>query len=322
MKKPSRIAVIVGLLLILAGFAWSGFSGQRIIDDVHAISSKDFTTKTADFDSAPIQNIKTNLDNLRVVVDTNTATNKVTVDYFETEEDKLAVTNTNGTLQISRSIEKGADYLCFFRCISAPHKITIHVPADSSYAYDVTANNGPVAFEPTDALLTKSIRIESSNSSVQLQNVVSSSTIDLRNNNGSIKLRDTKAGSRLTLESSNARTDLNRVEAPIIKANADNGSMALEYVTSKDLTATASNALITLTNLATEHATITNDNGSIAGTAVGTKDDYDTRITNDNGSIQIDGDWYSNSYFSDGSNRSKSLTIRGSNASVKVNFIR
>jgi len=324
MKKVSRFAIAIGAVLILIGLVWSGFSWHRISGDIQHIGQKDYTAQQATFDSASIRNIKVNISDVGVTIKPQTGSGQVRVDYFKTKENLFKVTGSDGTVSVSRSDSSPIDQqlFCFFRCLSSPSAITIYVPADSSYGYDLTADNAPVVFNAGSKLHTKSVRIVSSDSRVALQNLTIDGTADLSSDNGSIWLQDIMASDKLSLRSSDASTVLTRVQAPDITSKTDNGSTRLDHVTATDLTANTSDASILLIRLTASHVTLTSDNGGISGSIIGSKDDFDSRISSDNGSIHIDGVATGSAYFSGKGKHPKSLTARASDASVNIQFVK
>ncbi|HSX34432.1 MAG TPA: DUF4097 family beta strand repeat-containing protein [Candidatus Saccharimonadales bacterium] len=323
MKKASLLALAAGFGLILIALTLSGFSAQRISNDVKAINQKDLTVRQGTFDARGIQQVKTDVNDVKVVIKTQTDTSRVTVDYFETNADKFVVTHSGDTLSVGRKPgSQKHHFICFFRCISNPYSITIRVPANSVYAYNLMANNAPVAFENGGTLQTQAIHIVSSNSNVDMQRLAAAGTVYAQSDNGSIRLHDVTSSGTLTLESSNASNELVNVQAPAINSTTDNGSVLLHAVTTVNLTAHSSNASITLDRLTADHATLTSDNGSVEGSIIGAKEAYDLGITSDNGSITVDNTSYGESYRTEQNSRGKSVKITASNAAVNVNFVK
>lgn len=322
MKKTSLYAIAAGLVLIFVALAWSGFSSQRIQNDMQHISQKNYTKKQTRLSASGITRLHVNIDNVRIVIKTQSDDKHVRVDYFASEDDAFAVTSSGGTVSVTRTKEADPHFLCFFRCIGTPGTITVYVPASSNYAYDLTADNAPVTFDNTDIIRTQSVRIASSNSSVEAQRLSTSGDMDLQSDNGSIKLWDVDATGRLRLISSNASNELVRVKAANISSQSDNGSASLDAVTTGDLTASSSNASIKLNRVIAQQIILTSDNGSVQGSLVGSKDDYAIRIGSDNGSIKLDGTEYNGSYFSDGNKSGKRLSVESSNASVTITFVK
>jgi len=320
MKKTSLIALGIGGALIVCGLAMSSFNVSRIQHDLKTISRKGYATKSASFDAQPVQIIKTDLGNASVTINQSSASDKVSVDYFESKKDKFAVTSTNGTVLISRlQAEQNSDFMCFFRCIDAPGKIVINVPADSAYVYDLTANNASVRFENSATLHAKSVRVQSSNGRIQLERLITAGDIELQSDNGSTLLQDIESGGQIDVHSSNGRNQFDNVKATAITTRSNNGRATLTQVTAKNLAAHTSNGSITFERLAVDHVTVTSNNGSVQGDIVGSKDDYNARITSNNGSVTVDNHTYDNSYFLDGT-RQKSLSVTSSNGSIRVNF--
>ena len=322
MKKSSRFAIITGLVLILVALAWSGFSWQRIQDDTQRISQKDYKEKQTTFTAGATERIHVNVDNVRIVVKTHSDSSTIRVVYFTSENDAFAVTNSDKTVSVTRTKEADPHFMCFFRCIGTPGTITVYVPAGSKYAYDLTAENAPVTFDNTKTLSVQSMRIESSNSSIEMRRLLASGDVELQSDNGSIKLLDVEITGKLHLTSSNASNELTRVTAASINSQTDNGSASLDSVTTKDLTVGISNASIKLHRLDAQHSTLNSDNGSVECSLIGSKDDYSIKIGSDNGSIKLDGAEYNGSYFSDGNKNSKSISAQSSNASVTLTFVK
>ncbi|HEY4161037.1 MAG TPA: DUF4097 family beta strand repeat-containing protein [Candidatus Saccharimonadales bacterium] len=321
MKKVSRYAFITGAVLILIALIWSGFSWHRIHDDIQRISHQDFTSKQAAFDSDSVQNINVNISDVAVSIKTRTDASHVRVAYFADKADAFKVTDSNSTVSISRiKTGTGENYFCIFRCLSGPGTITIYVPANSAYRYDLTASNASVSFDNAGPLQTQAIHVSSSNSTITLQQITANGTISLDSDNGSIHLQDVTAGGKLSLDSSNASNVLSNVKAPSITSKTTNGSATLDTVAATDVTVNTSNATIALDRLEADRISLSSNNGGVTGTIVGSKTDYDTRISSDNGGVQVNGIRYNGAYFSDGGNPAKSLTIKSSNAPVHIKF--
>ncbi len=324
MKKVSLFAIATGIVLIIIALVWSGFSWHRIHDDVQRIGREDYTNKQATFESSSIQNIKVNVDDVSVTIKTRADANHVTVTYSQSKTDKFKVTGSNGTVSVSRAdtAAHSRDGLCIFRCVGNPDPITIYVPAQSVYGYDLTANDAPVAFNTTDILQTRTVHVVSSDSSVQLQNLSTDGPLSLTSSNGSIRLQSVKASGTIGLISSDASNVLLHVQAPSITSRTDNGSATLDSVTTQNLTVNTSDASIVLNRLVATHISLTSDNGGISGTIAGSKDDYDSKISSDNGGIWVDGVAYNGAYFSNGGKPAKSLIVKASDASVTITFVK
>ncbi|HSX43253.1 MAG TPA: DUF4097 family beta strand repeat-containing protein [Candidatus Saccharimonadales bacterium] len=320
MKKLSRIAIIAGVLLMLIGLIWSGFNLGRIRDDIDNIGQKHYTPLQASYDAAPVHTISTDLGDVAVNIATDAGSTHVTVDYFKTETEKFKVTDSNGTISVTRAGAEPNEFMCLFRCIGRPHTITIHVPADSGYAYYLTANNAPVSFKNNAKLQAQQIHVKSSNSTIFMGNIAAHGTITLRSDNGTIRLHDMAAEGTMTLNSSNGTNQLTRVTAPTIHATADNGGDTLETVSAQNLNVHASNATVTLHGLHADHSIITSDNGSVEGSLAGPKSDYNIKVWSSNGSIRLNGVSSNGSYFSDNDNAPKSFSATASNGRVDLTF--
>ncbi len=323
MKKISIVGIIIGVVVLIAGLAWSGFSWHRIQDDIQTLNSKDYVAKKSTFDSSSVQTIKVNISNTGVFVRTQADVDHVTVDYSETKYDKFVVGNEDGVVSVMHTESKSVNNIfCLLRCVNMSDPVTIYVPADSAYKYDITAGNAPVTFNDTNVsiLRVRNIHVSSSNSGVKLQNMMIDGTVKIDSSNGSIRLQDVIATDVIDLGSSNSSTVLIGVKAPTIVSETSNGSATLDSITAKDLRVNTSNASITLKRLMAERSNLTSDNGSISGSIVGARDSYMLDISSENGGIEIDGDKYEKSFVS-GANLNKSLTARASNSAIKINFV-
>jgi hypothetical protein len=320
MKKVSRIAIAIGAVLVLIGFVWSGFSPRHIWNDVDMIGQKHYTPLHASFDAAPVQSIDTDLGNIQIRVAADAGSAHVTVDYFKTQTEQFKVTDTGGAVSVTRAGSEPSQFMCLFRCIGTPHTITIHVPAASAYAYRLTADNASVNFTNSATLQAQSIRVESSNSTVQVANIAAHGAVTLRSSNGNIRLRGLTTDGILTLDSSNGTNQLTNVTAPAIHATALNGGDTLAAVTTKNLNVRASNATVSLSQLHADHTTITSDNGGVKGSLAGPKDNYSIKVQSSNGSIHLNGASYDGSYFSGNDSAPKSLSVSASNGGVDLTF--
>lgn len=319
MKKVSRWALVAGAALILIALVWSGFNWQRIQGDIQAISQKGYTAKQSVISPAAIRSITTDLQDVTVVIKVHAA-DTITLDYSESESHTFAITSTNGVVSVKRAQAKSNQPYCLFSCIGAPTTVTISVPANSRYAYDLTADNGHVRFENNGQLLAQSVRVNSSNSTVVLHRTITEGAITLQSNNGNINVQDVTTGGKLHLESSNGTHRLTNVSAATIEASSANGNVRFEGVTAKDVTAHASNGRITLAKLDAAKINLTSDNGGVDGRFVGTKDAYDIRATSENGSMRINGADHNGDYYAKTPTASRTLTVTSSNASVELNF--
>lgn len=320
MKKISLIVLGIGGALIVCGLAMSGFNLSRVKHDMQAISHKGYITKATSFDAQPVQTIKTDLGNVSVTIKENSASDKISVNYFESKKDKFAVTSTNGTVLVSRlDTERSSDFMCLFRCIDAPGKIVISVPADSTYAYDLTANNASVRFENTMTLHATSVRVQSSNGRIQMKQLATTGAIELQSNNGSTLLQNIKANDQINVRSSNGTNEFDSVQATTITTHSNNGKATLTDIAAKNLAVQTSNGSITFNQVAADHIKATSNNGSVQGDIIGSKDAYNAQVISNNGSVKIDGREYNSSYIMD-SARQKSLSITSSNGSIHINF--
>lgn len=319
MKKLSRIALISGLGCVLVAFAWSGFSWQRIQADTQTISKKDYVTKRVDVSAAGIQRIATDLDDVSVELQTH-ASDRITVEYFETKANKFSVVDADGAVRISQQEGESGQFYCLFRCIGTPSTITVTVPAKSAYAYDLSAGNGHVRFKQDALLQTQSLRIVSSNSNVELQDIKANGAVRLQSDNGNIRLSTVEVDGELRLRSSNGRHELADVKATAIDSRSDNGNTEFDRVTTGTLTAHNSNGRITLVELDALRSTFTSDNGGVEGSLAGAKELYDIKARSSNGSLRINGETHDGAYFSDAANSPRKVTITSSNATVDVTF--
>jgi DUF4097 and DUF4098 domain-containing protein YvlB len=319
MKKLLRNATIAGAALVFSGFALSGFSFTNIQHDLHEISRQPLAQKQATFDADSVKKIRVDIDNVKVTVKTETGIDRVTVDYYETKTDKFSVNNSNGTVSLWRAEPARDNFICFYRCMDSGTAITVTVPTDSIYAYDLTAANAPVTIENDTSLQADTVRIASSNSTVRLENIVADKTIRLQSNNGNIRMNTVSTGGNLTLESNNGTNHLVEVKAAKIDSRADNGNMMLERVTANEVTAVASNGTIRLDRLNTNKAMFTSDNGNVRGSLDGSKEDYRIRLTSDNGSIRVNNTEHNGTYLSDNA-AAKQLTVQSSNGTVDITF--
>jgi DUF4097 and DUF4098 domain-containing protein YvlB len=205
--------------------------------------------------------------------------------------------------------------------MGSPIAVTIYVPTNSSYSYNLTSDNGPVLFKNSGTLKTGAIQVKSSNSIVQLQHLSVGGAVSLTSDNGGIEMESVTSSAKINLGSSNARNVLTHVSAPSIVSKTNNGGAMFRLVTVKDISVNTSNATITLDHLVADHIAMTSDNGGITGTIIGSKDDYASKVTVDNGDIRVNGTKYGDLYLTDTSKNGRTLTAKASNASATLNFV-
>jgi hypothetical protein len=297
MKKFSIIMLAAGAVLLLVGFAWSGFSFTKIGHDISHISKVGLTDKHAAFAAADIQNVRFTLDNEKVRFVGDAHTTDITVAYYQTKYTSFSVKDDNGTLTILRRDTGHTAGLCMWRCLTSAKTIVITLPAAQAYAYNVTT----------------------SNTALEFAGPMTANTLRAAADNGGLELTDVIVHGKLELHSSNAKTSLMNVQATSIVSSADNGGADFTRVKADSITATASNAQIMLDRLQASTIHLTSDNGGVSGTILGNAKDYSINAHADNGSLVINNVRYDSTYVSEG--QRKTLTVRSSNATTKLNFV-
>ncbi len=319
MKKLSLYGIAVGLILFVASLAWTGFNWRRIRHDFQQIGHKDYTTQQTTLGAVAVTHIHVDVDDVPIIIKTQPSSSTIRVAYFSSQNDKFAVTSSNGTVSVTRATPLKSHFMCLFECIGTTYSITIYVPANSDYAYDVTANNEAVTFQNTAMLHTQNVSIAAGHSTVKLQQLITNGDITVDGGDARVALQGIQATGTVRLTGPYSDSTLTNVQAKTITDQPGSGSVNFDTVTADTVNASADNGTITLSRLAVANGTFTSNSGSITGTVQGSKNDYALKANGSNGDIKIDGMSYDTSYFSN-NNAKKSLTVQASNGDISLNF--
>ncbi|NCA96358.1 MAG: hypothetical protein EOM74_05200 [Methanomicrobia archaeon] len=238
--KVGGFFIGVGILTMVgAGIAsgnWSDLYGStnryNAVDPYH--SSENITMIDIDASNRRI-----------VLAPTNEET--VYVTYFESDFDRIEVTETNEVLKIMNPIDWQARFIFSFDWFTDTDARTIYVyiPISGTFAVDAYTQNGAISMANIENPLTiqaktlngsvnlnqlpnvASVKAESSNGSISVTRTVISGSLDVKTSNGSITISTQSSASTLKATTSNGFVRVSETTATSYEIDSSNGSVEL-----------------------------------------------------------------------------------------------
>lgn len=311
MKKPLSILSIIGVLLIIVGLTIAGFNYKKIYQSIINSGNVDYEFKTKEItDYSNLQEIIFDVSGEDLTFKLATE-DKITINYVETEDKKIEITENSGTLKLT---SERTFKVRFFSLDFSPEKIEVFVPESLLLRYNLKTSNGRIKI---DNLTMNTLDAKTSNGSVEVNNVNVLETTYVKTSNGKLIFNNVETKD-LTGITSNGRAMLDRVNVLNGSIESSNGSVELSRVQSTRFLVDTSNATIKLNNVSGKVLNFDTSNGKVEGSLNINISDYQRNLKTSNSSITINGQKYDTTII-DTEEKEYKLTIKTSNGKVDIN---
>lgn len=247
MKKYFAISSIIAVIMIIVGGigllatgeAFSGISfGNNGVEFKGAVKSM---TEEIEVSNNNI-NINLNVPNTKVEIYSGT-TNKVIINcWYNNENDKFVVDNSEDTINIIRKEARGS--INIFDFSNMVGTVEIIVPENLVGNYKVEATNGSIEINDISAV---NIDIETTNGNFEISDITAEGEININTNNGRVVGEDINAAS-VNFKTTNGLVNLENIKASDINVRTTNGLIKAYDCYGKDLTLRTTNGAVTLEN--------------------------------------------------------------------------
>lgn len=265
MKKTVKVAVavlIVGVVVMLAGFAMAGFDLNALASG-GALVSRQYE---AEGDVTELVVADRNAD----IIITPSEDGKARLTCWENEEAAYDIREEGGRLYIEK-IEQRQNGLGAWFGFHLNGKLEIELPAGAHV--DISNGNGAVRVDGGDGVSFPTVTIATDNGPIAVRNV-SSGAVALGTDNDSVTVENMSADT-LRVETDNGSIDLNGVQADDISLRTGNDNVRMEGVEADALEAVTDNGDVTFDGLTVrESLSLQTDNGDIRGQLPGEMRDY------------------------------------------------
>ena len=265
MKKTVKVAVavlIVGVVVMLAGFAMAGFDLNALASG-GALVSRQYE---AEGDVTELVVADRNAD----IIITPSEDGKVRLTCWENEEAAYDIREEGGRLYIEK-IEQRQNGLGAWFGFHLNGKLEIELPAGAHV--DISNGNGAVRVDGGDGVSFPTVTIATDNGPIAVRNV-SAGAVALGTDNDSVTVENMSADT-LRVETDNGSIDLNGVQADDISLRTGNDNVRMEGVEADALEAVTDNGDVTFDGLTVrESLSLQTDNGDIRGQLPGEMRDY------------------------------------------------
>lgn len=266
MKKTVKVAVavlIVGVVVMLAGFAMAGFDLNALASGGTLVSRQ----YEAEGDVTELVVADRNAD----IIITPSEDGKVRLTCWENEEATYDIREQDGMLYIEK-VEQQQNGLGAWFGFHQSGKLEVELPA--GVALDISNDNGAVQVDGGDASISfPTVTIATDNAPIELRGA-QVGAISLRNDNDSVTVENVIAET-LNAETDNAPITLNGVQAGTITLSTGNDNVRMESVEADALEAVTDNGDVTFGGLTVrESLSLQTDKGDIRGQLPGEMRDY------------------------------------------------
>ncbi|HBL83778.1 MAG: hypothetical protein A2Y17_08445 [Clostridiales bacterium GWF2_38_85] len=289
LKTALIVALIlfgIGIALIAVGFAVSGFNFENFS------TRPDRTEKTYDTN---VESIKAFIldDSNNSIEFIESTDNKIYITYFESEKEYYNIEKSDsGTLSMEFISElKWFEYFVFNFSFEST-TITVSLPSEFKGSINAKTSNGGITM--TELAVSDDVRLRSSNGTVEATGVDITGDLDVHSSNGKLILTDITADNIIG-DTSNGKVDAkNLTAAEDIELETNNGSI---YITKIN---------------ADEQIILKTSNGSIKGSIIGDRRDFEITSHTSNGHNNLPEDQSGGDIY---------LDVRTSNGSIDIDFV-
>lgn len=335
MKKLAAVAVSIGVILVIIGLVIVGIYGRNSDGKIFSFAtSRDFSSANASKTFQPdelqgLSKINIEVTYYSVYVE-ETDDEFATVDYVDLadEDVKVNIGIHDGVLDITQTGESYTHWNWTFFGISNNHFIVLKIPQTEQLAQTelkVKANYGAIRVED---LTFGKIDVNTDAGSITVEEV-NASNVAIETSAGSLKIEDVEAdavslisdagsikANQVNCNSMHAKTNAGSVKVTdcdvkgAINIAVDAGSVMCEAQCSY-LTMRSNAGSIKFKSNASQ-IDLSSDTGSVKGTVLGAKSEYQIEVEHDMGSSNIENQTVTNTV--------KLLKVKVSMGSVKIDF--
>lgn len=284
--------IIIGVILALVGLIIIDFDFKNL---VHA-DDADYTLSEESTD-AETNRVIVEADD-RIIKFARATGQDINYTYYQSDDDKVTVSQNNGTLRIEAQLDRKWKWFNFSRVSPKVRTITISVPETFDGKIEVKTSNGSIYVNNLGTI--ESLDLRSSNGSIEVDKVSATKNSNLKTSNGTISVEDSSFYADLNMQTNNGKVKTERVIAVRIEGQSSNGNVNLMNTECNDITAKTSN-------------------GSVNISAKGKFEDYEVRVSTSNGTIRVNGTKVSSQTINSG--QSKTIRATTSNGSIDVDFV-
>lgn len=291
------VMVVIGLVVVFAGFAAGGFK-------VNALAGLEDTVYSTDV----VDGTKNVIDS--IIVDADMA--EITVSYSGTSDYELEYPSNrysceteNGRIVISGSSKEYRRpwYQAFSVNTSFDEQVVLKLPKDFSGTVELHSNFGRIKMN--DDFTFENLSLKSDNGkiqaghltvngdvsllsnfgSIEVEALTVSGDIQVNNDNGKISIKEMTGFGSADFTSNFGSIELYNTEGGLLSIKNDNGEVKLHGVSLKDQISVQSNfGSIRCDRVFAPDMSLYSDNGSIKGTIDGKENDFDISFAADIGS--------------------------------------
>ena len=291
------VMVVIGLVVVFAGFASGGFKVNALFGHEDTVYSTDVVDGTKDV----IDSIIVEADMAEITVSYSG-----TSDYeLEYPSNRYTCDTENGQITINGSSKEYRRpwYQAFFVNTSFDERIVLKVPKDFDGTMELHSNFGRIKM--TDDYTFENLTLKSDNGkiqtdrltvngnatilsnfgSIEIEALSVSGDIQIDNDNGEISIKEMTGFKSADLTSNFGSIELYHTEGGLLNIQNDNGEVDLHGVSLNNQISVKSNfGSIRCDRVFAPDMYFSSDNGSIKGTIDGKESDFDILFTADVGS--------------------------------------
>ena len=310
MNKYLKIVLIVGIFLMLLGFALSSFDVKYIYNSFIDSNSIKTTKKEKIIEENEIDKliIRTNNEKVTFVLSDD---DKIKITYYESKYNTYNFTSDDKTIKMTNNVKP--TFGINFGFLDS-YGIIVMIPKGKALNYDIKTSNDEIIIKDILVLDTKLV---TSNSKIEISNIDTTYNIEAKTSNSKIILKDIKVNN-LNIYTSNGNLNITNVIAKNIDGKTSNSKVSLANINTDKIKIKTSNSNINFKDITSLNIDFKTSNGDINGSINGTNNDYKKDLKTSNGSIKIDNIHYSKELkINDGIN---SLILKTSNSNIKISF--
>ena len=195
--------------------------------------------------------------------------------------------------------------------------VKLYLPAKEYDRIELHSSNAPVTSD-CPAAIRSELKIDTSNSAVNVSGIRDAEKIHADTSNGSIHFRSLK-GKELIADTSNGSIRIEDVSCDVCNADTSNASISVKDSVFRKCGADSSNGSITVSGCRfTEELKADTSNASITAELEGRESDYRVSADTSNAAVYVNGEKRGKSYSSGGGNRK--VVLDTSNGKINVTY--
>jgi hypothetical protein len=288
MTRRAKISLIIAGSFLLIGTLVCVIGLAVVNFDFNKLETDKYEQKVYTADPAGLSALVAGSANQSVKVVPTTGS-QITITYYESSHEHYTFANEGGKLVMTYIENRKLFPLSWFSFHLNAGGVVIELPASFS----------------------GSLRLETSNAAINLNDVSLIGPVDLHTSNGLIDLGNVSTTGEISAKTSNQRIRMNTIVAAKVQAQTSNGRIDAAAVEAGQMVLETSNNRIELASVKVGLIDLQTSNGRISGTIVGRSADYRIISKTSNGS---------NSLTNLGGTGPNSLTAKTSNGAIDLHF--